>query len=137
MFNLIPSNRRVFGTENLVDKFLKDDLFFSTSADIRVDIKDNGNEYLVEADIPGISKEQIQIDYNNNYLTISVESREEYKEEKETYICRERKIGKTSRSFYVENVEEDKIEAHYKNGVLKVSLPKSKDIKKKNRIEIK
>lgn len=129
MFNLIPSNKRLFGVDNIIESFFNDAMFLPLSTNFSIDIQNNDNEYIVEADIPGVSKEQIHVDYNNNYLTISIKSKEEYNEESKNYIRIERRLGKFSRSFYVENVDAPKIKSQYTNGVLKVILPKSKDLK--------
>ncbi|RKD34712.1 Hsp20/alpha crystallin family protein [Thermohalobacter berrensis] len=137
MFDLVPFNRRMREIEKMFDKMVSDNFLNITSLnDIRVDIKENDNEYLLEAEIPGVEKEQIEIKYNNNYLTISVERKDEIKEEKENYIRRERRMGKTSRSFYVDGVDEDKIKAKYNNGILKITLPKSKNNRKGRSIDI-
>ena len=129
MFNLIPSNKRIFGVDNIIESFFNDAMFPPLSTNFSIDIQNNENEYILEADIPGVSKEQIHVDYNNNYLTISIKSKEEYNEESKNYIRIERRLGKFSRSFYVENVDAPKIKSQYTNGVLKVILPKSKDLK--------
>lgn len=104
---------------------------------MRVDIKDNDKEYIVEADMPGIKKEEINVELNDDRLTIAVERNEEINEEKENYIRKERRSGSFCRSFYVENVKDDQISAKFENGVLSVVLPKKEaGISKKNKIEI-
>lgn len=104
---------------------------------MRVDIKENEKEYIVEADMPGIKKEEINVELNDDRLTIAVERNEEINEEKENYIRKERRSGSFCRSFYVENVLDDQISAKFENGVLSVVLPKKEaGISKKNKIEI-
>jgi len=106
---------------------------FTGDAQIRVDIKENEKEYIVEADLPGVKKEEINIELNNDRLTISVARNEE----KENYIRKERRSGSYCRSFHVENVVEDKISAKFENGVLSMVLPKKESGEnRKNRIEI-
>ncbi|HHY90630.1 MAG TPA: Hsp20/alpha crystallin family protein [Clostridiales bacterium] len=136
--NLVPFNRRGREIENFFDRMFDSDFPFSflNPSDMKVDIKENEKEYILEAEIPGVNKEQIHVDYQQNYLTIAVENREEINEERKNYIRRERKIGRSSRSFYVEGIEEDNISAKYENGILTVLLPKSKDAKPHKRIEI-
>lgn len=137
MFNsLVPFGRSLQNTENLFDKFFNDSLFSAAVSPMKVDIKDTDEAYLLEAEIPGIEKEQLQIDYQNNYLTISANSENEVNEEKDTYIRKERHSKKMSRSFYIENINSDSIKAEYKNGILKVSLPKDTSIPKKKTISI-
>jgi len=148
---LVPYNKRnrgltnkpqeVFNIDSLFDNFFSDSFvpaFFTGDSQIRVDIKEKENEYLIEADLPGVRKEEIKVDLDNDRLTISVEKNEEINEEKENYIRRERRSGSYCRSFYVENVMEDQISAKFENGVLSMVLPK-REAKpgRKNSIEIK
>jgi len=130
----------VFNIDNLFDNFFGDSFMpalFAGDVQIRVDIKENEKEFIVEADLPGVKKEEINVDLNNDRLTISVTKNEETNIEKENYIRRERRSGSYCRSFYVENVVEDKISAKFENGVLSMVLPKKEsEGNKKNKIEI-
>lgn len=138
MFNgLVPFGRTAKEMESFLERMLQEDFGFSAlSTGMRVDIQENAQEYVVEAEIPGASKEQIHINYDHNYLTIAVENVMEVNEEKANFIRRERKVGKTSRSFYVENVRSEDIQAQYDNGVLKVFLPKNGNKKVTRKIQI-
>ena len=70
-------------------------------------------------------------------MTISAERKEEINEESENYIRKERRYGSFKRSFYLDNVDQEKIKAKFKNGVLKVKLPKKEITSpKENRIPI-
>jgi HSP20 family protein len=110
---------------------------FSWSGGIRADVKDLGTEYVVEAEMPGVQKDKIAIDVHDGVLTISANEETEQKQEKNDYIYRERRYGRISRSFSLENVDENAITADYKDGVLSVHLPKEKQEKKSARkIEI-
>jgi HSP20 family protein len=120
--------------------FLEDPFFsdfgmvpFSWSGGIRADVKDLGNEYLVEADMPGIPKDKINLDVHDGVLTISANEDVEQKEEKSDYVYRERRWGHVSRSFSLDNVNENAIKAEYKDGVLSVHLPKAEAEKKSAR----
>ncbi len=136
MFNsLVPFSRNVQALDSIFDKFFNETMNFPAST-MKVDIKDGDKAYLLEAEIPGVNKEQIKLDYQNNYLTISVEQQNELKEEKNNYIRRERYSNQMSRSFYIEDINHNAIKASYKDGVLKVSLPKEKNIPAKKKIEI-
>ena len=77
------------------------------------------------AELAGVKKENISLNYNNGYLTISAQKDEETSEEKENYVRRERHVGSMSRSFYIDDIDETKISAEFKDGVLKVDLPKT------------
>ena len=130
----------IFNIDNLFDGFFGDSFmpaFFAGDAQIKVDIKENEKEYIVEADLPGVKKEEISVDLNNDRLTISVTRNEETNIEKENYIRKERRSGSYSRSFYVENVIENQISAKFENGVLSMELPKRESgVSKNKRIEI-
>ena len=73
----------------------------------------------------------IDVSYDDGVLTISADKSEESKTEKDNYVLSERRMGRVSRSFSVNDVKEDGITAEYKDGVLKVVLAKSGEEKKK------
>jgi len=92
---------------------------------IRVDVRDTGEDLLVEAELPGFEKDEIEVTLKDNYLTIQAERKEVVEEEKEGYLRRERSYGKLQRSFTLPcEVDADKVEAKYEAGVLKIKLPK-------------
>ena len=112
----------------------------SAAANFKVDVKDNGNAYELIADFPGLKKENISLNYENSYLTISAQTEEgnEEQDDKGNYIRRERHVGSMSRSFYIDNVDENKISAEFQDGTLKIDLPKKvEDTPKSTKIEIK
>ncbi|KGG81325.1 hypothetical protein Y919_00800 [Caloranaerobacter azorensis H53214] len=134
MPNLTPYNRRRNHMRSFIKNFFDDDFFldlpdfFNTSGlSMRTDIKETEKEYIIEADIPGFSKDQIDITVNNGYLTIKANRKDIINEEKEGYIRRERRYGTFQRAFRLQNVKEDEIKAKYENGVLKITLPKIKE----------
>ena len=152
MLGLVPfvSNKNLSkgneGFRSLFDMF--NEPFFSefmtpmstNVSSFKVDVKDNGNSYELAADFPGLKKENIDLNYENNYLTISAKTEDgkDEKDDKGNYIRRERHVGSMSRSFYIENIDENKISAEFKDGVLKVDLPKIvKEAPKSTKIEIK
>ncbi|MBO4853143.1 MAG: Hsp20/alpha crystallin family protein [Schwartzia sp.] len=106
----------------------------------RVDVKDTGDAYELTAELPGMKKEDVSLSYENSYLTIEAK-KEEQKDEKDeggNYIRRERSTGSMSRSFYIDGIDEAKASAEFKDGVLKVDLPKrSKEAEVSRRIAIK
>ncbi|CFX50223.1 HSP20-like chaperone [Syntrophomonas zehnderi OL-4] len=97
--------------------------------EIRTDIKENDTEYIVEAELPGVKKEDLVVELRDNTLTIAAKTMREDTQETENYLRRERSVGQVSRSYYVENVDQDAVKADYKDGVLKIILPKFKDNK--------
>ena len=105
--------------------------------DFKTDIIDNGDSYLLQAELPGYDKSEIGIKLDGDYLTISAEHKEENEEKKDNFIRRERRIGSYSRSFDITGIDAEKITAEYNNGVLAVTLPKvSADKKEPKQIEI-
>lgn len=139
MFGLVPFGSRhglakkEDGFDRLFDVF--NEPFFSgdwapfagwNSSSFKVDVKDNGNSYELTADLPGMKKEDISLHYENSYLTIEAkkdDSKEE-KDEKNNYIRRERSVGSVTRSFYINNIDEAHVNAEFKDGVLKIDMPK-------------
>ncbi len=106
---------------------------FFTSADIaefKTDISDEGDHYLLEADLPGFDKKDIHLEISDNTLTVSAErhSEHEQKDKKQKYIRVERSYGKYSRQFDVSAIDTDHIKAKYDNGVLRLTLPKKQEI---------
>ena len=105
---------------------------FDTGWSPSVDISETKDEIVVKAEIPGLTKEEIEISLRDNVLTLKGEKKQE-KEEKDTdYYRMERSYGAFSRSFNLPTVvRADKIRARYKDGVLNVVLPKAEEVKPK------
>ncbi len=98
---------------------------------MKTDVKETDEGYELAVDLPGFKKEEIRLDLNNGYLTISTEKSLENKEEKHGKMLRqERYSGTMQRSFYVgENLTEEDVKAKYEDGVLTVCLPR-KEVQK-------
>lgn len=93
--------------------------------DFRIDVTDKGDCLELDAELPGFEKGDIKIQIEKGYLTISAEkSVENKKEEEGKVIHRERHYGKYQRTFDISNVDEKEVKASYKDGILKVKLPK-------------
>jgi HSP20 family protein len=102
-----------------------------------VDIAEDEQEYLIKAELPGIEKEQVKVTVENGLLLITGERTNESEEKNKKYHRVERSYGTFLRTFSLpDNADGTKIKADFKNGVLKVHLPKSEDAKPKS-IEIK
>ena len=101
---------------------------------LRTNIEELENEYLVTVEVPGVSKKDINIDYEDNYLTISVEKKEEISDKK--YLRKEITEASYQRSFYLENVNEDKIKAKLEDGILNIKIEKIKQEVKNKKIRI-
>jgi HSP20 family protein len=95
-------------------------------------IKETPKEYELELAAPGLERKDFSIEINNNSLTVSAEKEQESKDEQNGYSKREYSFNSFSRTFSLpEHIKEDKIEAKYENGVLKISIPKEKETKLK------
>ena len=119
------------------------DPFFSKKENklMKTDVKEKDGNYILEIDLPGFDKENIQISLEEGYLTVSANKSEnsEKKDEEGNYIHQERFLGQCSRSYYVgEGTKEEDIKASFKNGTLKLSFPKEqeKQIEEKKFIQI-
>lgn len=133
---LIPRRRRGLLPAFFDLAFDTDDFFdmFNLSP-VKADLRETENEFIVEADLPGYNKENIEIRYEDNMLTISAKYDEVMEEKGESFIQRERRRGNYSRSIAIpSNVKEDEIKASFNNGVLKVVLPKLEPSKPRGRI---
>ena len=131
---LMPS---IFG-ENLFDDFDRwmdtsfrdvDKALYGKHAKnmMKTDVKETEKGYEVDIDLPGFKKDEIQLELNDGYLTISAEKGldKDEENEKKHYLRRERYAGGMSRSFYVgEGITEKDIHAKYEYGILKLSIPK-------------
>ena len=151
MFGLVPfSGRRGLSQQSSANPFalldaMRDSLFHDGfpaanwgANSFKVDVKDSGDHYELTADLPGMTKENIALHYENGYLTISA-ARSESKDEKDesgNYIRRERHTGEMSRSFYIDGIDDANIHAEFKDGVLEVKLPKSAGEPERKQIEI-
>ena len=139
---MVPRRRN-----NSLNRSWMDDSFFHSffdmgdmfgSSSFRVDIKDKKDHYELEAELPGVPQDQIEITVEDGMLTIAANMNAEKKEEREEYVYSERRMGRFQRSFSLDGIKEEGIKAKYSNGVLKLELPKDETtvIDRKRRIEI-
>lgn len=99
-------------------------------AEFKTDVTDEGDHYLLEADLPGFDKKDINLDISGDTLTVHAQrhSKVEEKDKKDKVIRMERSYGSYSRQFDVSGIDTDNIKAKYDNGVLKLTLPKKENI---------
>ena len=111
------------------------DLFDHRASDnrasgLRVDLAEKEDHYIISAEVPGVKSEDLNLKVENDTLTISAEKRDEYEGNEGGVLRRERSYGRTSRSFQLgSQVDAEKIDAEYKDGVLTVTLPKLEEAK--------
>ncbi len=96
-----------------------------------LDVVERGDDFLIAAELPGVKKDNISVTLENGVLTISAEMRTEHEEkEGERVVRQERRYGKYVRSLRLgTQIDEKKISAHYKDGVLQLTLPKAEEVK--------
>ncbi|MGV8073029.1 MAG: Hsp20/alpha crystallin family protein [Syntrophobacteraceae bacterium] len=147
MFGLIPWRR----TELVADPFastlgMAERLFnefipsvWTDGGDLypTFDITETDDHILVKADLPGIDAKELDINISDNVLTVRGERKEEHEETKGKCYCAERRFGSFTRSIMLPGtVDAGAIEAHYKDGVLELNIPKMESAKQK-KIEVK
>lgn len=127
--NLIPSR---FYLDNMFDDFI------STNKinEMKCDIYEKEGDYHIEIDAPGFNKNDINIEENNGYLTVTAIKNKEANEEEKNYIRQERVYGKYERSFYLGDLKSDEIKAEFKDGTLKIIVPKKEEVVTKRNIQI-
>lgn len=105
---------------------------------MKTDIKESETGYDLEIEMPGFNKNDINMDLNDGYLTISASRKEnvDEKDKKGNYIRRERHYGNYQRSFYVGKIKEDDIKAKLDNGILSINVPKEQQLPNKKHITI-
>ncbi len=147
MASLIPFNRKntLRTTDGFQDFYnMLDDFFtspLSTSRSLmndsfKLDIKDKEDKYVAEADLPGVKKEEIELNLNEGRLSISIHREEREDKEEKDYIHKERRYSSMSRSVYLGDIKEDEITAKLEDGVLCVDIPKGKEKEKTKKIPI-
>lgn len=97
---------------------------------MRTDIKETDTGFDLTIDLPGFKKDDVQAELKDGYLTITAQTKSESedKDEKGTYVRKERFSGKCSRTFYVgDDVNEDDIKAKFEDGVLCIDIPKKQE----------
>ncbi len=138
-------NQNPFGLKSNMDRLFDD--FFGLDKGIwpentlkvvpAVDLKETEDHFLINAELPGMSKKEISISLENNVISISGEKKVENEEKDNNYHRVERSYGKFHRAFELPGaVNRDKIEADYTDGILSIIIPKTEEAKPKQ-IEIK
>ncbi len=135
MFELKPyarKNNSLYNPFKEMDEFERE--FFNNPFDFsggrleefKTDIKDEGDHYVLEADLPGFEKKDIKLDVENDILTVRAERHSEHedKDKKGKYVRCERSYGAYMRRFDLSGIKTDAINAKYEDGVLKLTMPK-------------
>ena len=103
----------------------------------KVDISEDDAAFYIEAELPGITKENVTLNIEDDVLTITAERKLETEEAKKNYHRVERSSGNFSRSFNLgETIDQENVNADFTNGILHVTLPKALPVRKKKEISI-
>lgn len=147
MAGLVPFNRKrgkmlptgFEGFTNMLDDFFNDNWPYGKSLSnetFKIDIQEKEQEYVVEAQLPGVKKEEINLELNDGRLTISIQREENVDEENKNYIHKESRFCSMSRSVYLADAKQENIKAKLDNGVLRIHVTKDEEAKQSKKIEI-
>lgn len=144
MGTLIPTQKRALGLQSIFDDLFNNESFNIPKASVgnttpAVNIRENENGYFLDFAMPGIDKDDVTIELENELLTISSEVKTESNSENANFTRREFHYNSFKRSFILpETIDSTKIKADHKNGVLSIEIPKKEESKPKpaRKIEI-
>ena len=128
MFKITPyrsSYPRKESYNNVFDLF--DDFFNETrnpQSNFKIDVSEKEKDYIIEVETPGVSKDNIEIHYENDYLTIDLKKEEIKEEENKNYLHKERYTESSTRSIYLKDIDASKLTAKQNNGILSIIAPK-------------
>lgn len=147
MSRLVPFNKRNNSLMNssyedfynMVDNFFNDNWLSTRNfiqGSFKINIKENDKEYIVEAELPGVKKEEIKLELNEGKLNISVERENKVEEEKNNYVHKESSFTSMKRSIYLADATSEDIKAKLDNGILSITVPKQQQVITSKQIEI-
>lgn len=144
MRTLVRTHRNTPTTTNFFDDFFVRDFFGFPNAESKspktipaVNVKETEHEFIVEVAIPGVKKEDVKVELNENVLTISSEVKKEEGEQQENYTRKEFSYTTFKRSFTIDNdaIDTEKIDAKVDNGVLSVHLSKKAKVEPEQKVK--
>jgi len=144
---LVPFNRKnaLLRTNGFDDFYNMIDDFFSNSPStkrnlindtFKIDVKENEQAFSIEAELPGIKREDISIELHDGVLAIAVQHDEKKEEKTDQYIHRERRFGSMQRSIRLGEINEAEVTAKFEDGVLNIKVPKAQNQETRRKIEI-
>lgn len=132
-------NPETYDFNNMLEDFFNDDFPFRRNLQndsFKIDLQENEKEYVVEAELPGFTKENVNLSFEDGRLKISVKKEESTEEKNKNYIHRERKLSSMERVILLSDVAESEVKAKLDNGVLTINIPKKIKAEKSMKIEI-
>lgn len=147
MANLVPFNKKrsdilssgFSDFQNMIDDFFSDGWPFRRSLagdTFKIDVQDNEREYVVEAEIPGASRDEINISLDEGRLTIAVTKQDSSEEKNKNYIHRERRYSSMARNVFLADSAPEGIKARLDNGILFITVPKKEKPDRTVKIDI-
>ena len=128
---------RKYYLDSIFDDFMDDMEPVKNPFDVmKCDIYEKDGAYHIEADVPGFKKEEISLECEDGYITLTAEKNSENEESDKKYLKRERSYAKATRKFYVGDIDANDIKAEFKDGVLNVIVPKQEKLPNKKSIDI-
>lgn len=133
-----PAGKASNDLDTMFDSFFRTGMERMKEVSFKIDVEKTADAYLVTAEVPGLTKEDIDIDVENDLLTISVHKEEESREEdeKKTYVHKERHSFNSTRQISLEGVDENAIQAKMENGILTIKMPFEEEVSTKKSISI-
>ncbi|MGI6728326.1 MAG: Hsp20/alpha crystallin family protein [Anaerovoracaceae bacterium] len=148
MAGLVPFNRRnnslISGGfedfNNMINEFFNENWpsrknFVKDT--FKIDVQENEKEYVIEAELPGANKDEVNVELSDGRLMISFEKEEKIDQEKKNYIHKERRYSSMSRCIYLEDAKQDGVEAQLEKGLLTITVPKQEMKENIKKIEVK
>ena len=123
--------------ERFLDSFFDDDFFTGFSYGKNVDIYQEDGNYVVEVDLPGFKKEEINLEFKGDILTITANKTEREEKEERNYLYRSRRCQSFTRQIRFSEIDKDNVAANFEDGILMVNLPVLKHEETTNKIEVK
>ena len=124
---------------NMIDDFLTDPLSAGRNLKndtFKIDIEEKEDKFIIEADLPGVKKDEVEIKLKEGMLTIAIEREEKEEKEERNYIHKERRYSSMSRSIKLGEVKKDEISAKLEEGVLCIDIPKGGEKEEEKKITI-
>lgn len=133
-----PARKANNDFDNMFDSFFRTGMERMKEASFKIDVEKTEDAYIVTAEVPGLTKDDIDIDVEDDLLTISVHKEEEAAEEdeKKTYVHKERRSFNSVRQISLDGVDEEAIQATMEDGLLTIKMPFEEVVSKKKSIAI-
>lgn len=125
MYNLENKKDNYFGLFDEFNNLFSDAL----GKDMKTNILEEDDKYVVTSEVPGVDKKNIKIDVSDNTLVININKKSDKKEAKTNYLVKEISESNVSRSFYLDDMDENNVTAKMDNGILTITVLKNKEIK--------